>query len=203
MSKKIVPQPTCSAEHCPRPANCRNLCTKHYYRFRHAGLLPRVHNFGTGQTCEDKFWSRVNKNGPTMPHMTTPCWEWEASHCSEGRGNVVYKGKTQLIHRMAWFFTYGQWPEPCCLHSCDNRRCCNPNHLREGTRQDNVQDSIDRGRHTKGEISGLSKLTDVKVRIIRQRLARGVEGRTIAKDMNVTPSTISCVKLGKSWKHVK
>ena len=23
-----------------------------------------------------EFWALVDKEGPTQPHMETPCWEW-------------------------------------------------------------------------------------------------------------------------------
>jgi len=32
------------------------------------------------------------------------------------------------------------------LHSCDNRKCCNPNHLRAGTGKDNYRDALERNR---------------------------------------------------------
>lgn len=39
------------------------------------------------------------------------------------------------------------------LHSCDNRRCLNPNHLRPGTAKENVQDMMSRGRHLSQRIA--------------------------------------------------
>ena len=33
----------------------------------------------------DRFWEKVDKNGPTQPHMTTPCWVWTG-----GRGHFGY-----------------------------------------------------------------------------------------------------------------
>lgn len=46
----------------------------------------------------------------------------------------------------------GAWDGPApdgkeCCHSCDNRACINPLHLRWGTRQDNVDDMMARRGH--------------------------------------------------------
>ena len=49
-------------------------------------------------------------------------------------------------HRIAFFLAHGHWPEPETLHLCDNPPCCNPRHLREGTRMDNVRDMIMKNR---------------------------------------------------------
>jgi hypothetical protein len=58
-------------------------------------------------------------------------------------GKYVYK----LAHRMAWELTYGEIPAGLVvMHSCDVRHCVNPGHLQLGTRKDNNQDRVMKGR---------------------------------------------------------
>jgi hypothetical protein len=89
------------------------------------------------------------------------------------------------------------------LHSCDNRKCVNPNHLREGTQQDNVNDAISRGRHAYGETNGRSKLNVAKVRAIREQYARGgVTHRGLAHQFHVSHGAIGRILRKVDWRHV-
>lgn len=38
-------------------------------------------------------------------------------------------------------------PTLLILHTCDIPTCCNPDHLKQGTQKENVQDCISKGRH--------------------------------------------------------
>ncbi len=57
-------------------------------------------------------------------------------------------------------------------HTCDNRGCCNPGHLYEGTRKQNMGDAKERGRlrtptPLRGEANPLARLTQAQVDAIR------------------------------------
>lgn len=95
-----------------------------------------------------RFWGKVNKNGPIMPNMTTPCWEWTKCRNNWNYGVTSFgKGRTLGTHKLAWILTNGEVPEGyLVLHKCDNPPCCNPEHLFIGTQSDNVRDAITKGR---------------------------------------------------------
>lgn len=87
------------------------------------------------------------------------------------------------------------------MHTCDNPPCCNPNHLVLGTRKDNSDDKVSKGRQwrPKGTNNVKAKLNENKVRAIRKRLLGGQKHREIADEFGVSPQTISAIRCGHIW----
>lgn len=71
------------------------------------------------------------------------CWIWQKSFGSHGYGNIGTGGnRVEAAHRVALEVFKGQIPNGLlALHECGNRKCCNPEHLYAGTREQNVADS--------------------------------------------------------------
>jgi HNH endonuclease len=92
------------------------------------------------------FWAKVDIKGKG------DCWEWTAGTQSKGYGSFSVDGKTYNAHRISFMLANGYMPRLLVLHSCDNRRCVNPNHLSEGTQLENVRDMHQKGR---ANMSGL------------------------------------------------
>lgn len=81
----------------------------------------------------------VNDNG---------CWEC-VSHAKDSIGYCIINrnGIRTSVHRYVYTLYNGEIPPGMCiLHSCDNRCCCNPNHLSVGTHKDNMEDMHNKGR---------------------------------------------------------
>lgn len=82
----------------------------------------------------------------------TDCWLWQASMQTKhlGYGTFVPCGKRSgLAHRSAYRLFKGNLPdEKCVLHSCHNRQCVNPDHLRLGTPLQNTIERKKAGRTT-------------------------------------------------------
>lgn len=105
-----------------------------------------------------RFWSKVNKGGPTPAHRPElgPCWVWTASKRNKGYGAFFWRTdsgeKVQgRAHRFSWELHHGAIPEgQCALHHCDNPGCVRPGHLFLGTIAENNQDMVSKGRHVPG-----------------------------------------------------
>jgi hypothetical protein len=140
------------------------------------------------------FWQRVRK--------LDYCWFWTGP---VNRGGYGIHG-TILAHRASWLITRGDIPERLkILHSCDNRRCVNPNHMRLGTQMQNVTDMHDRNRANKarGEANAVAKLSVECVIEIRRRSASGEMKTEIARKFGVTPTCIGSICKRKTWAHVE
>ena len=76
------------------------------------------------------------------------CWEWTLALDKDGYGIAWHLGRKTTAHRVAFFAKEGRYPTypNIVLHTCDNAKCCNPEHLYEGTQKDNMRDRLARGR---------------------------------------------------------
>ncbi len=65
------------------------------------------------------------------------CWPYSGTPDDKGRGYFWLNPKSVLAHRVMWILSYGPIPEgQDVLHTCHNPICCNPKHLKLGTRSD-------------------------------------------------------------------
>jgi hypothetical protein len=161
-----------------RDAVARQPINKEYKSFPRKGL-----------SSDEKFWIRVNK--------TATCWEWIGEINEGGYGQFTLQYQRYLAHRWVYEHTYGKFDSKLfVLHTCDNRKCVRPDHLKTGTHADNMIDMTVKGR-------GVIKLTEKQVKSIYSAYANGERAETIAKRFGVTKATVSNIVHGTSWKHMK
>lgn len=89
------------------------------------------------------------------------CLEFTGSKNQGGYGHIWHDNKLQVVHRVSYMLCVGEIPNGMfVLHRCDNRPCCNPEHLFLGYDADNVKDMVQKGRHR--HILSKETLVDIK-----------------------------------------
>jgi hypothetical protein len=145
-------------------------------------------------------WSDIlSKN---FLRLAKPC----RSHAGTTQGDypLVRVGKTtKRVSRIVLEQTIGRPIRLgyCALHHCDNPKCVEPTHLYEGTKKQNMQDCLSRGRHIapRGEKQHRAKLTAAKVRVLRASKKSSAE---FARLYGVQISAICKARRGDTWGHV-
>lgn len=187
----------CSVESCDGLVNGHGFCDKHYRRWRKHG-----HPEGgrTHASPEERF-RRLTACGEA-----NECWLWQGKLEKTGYGRFQPGGKGSPLvsaHRFAHLLATGERP-PVVMHTCDNRQCVNPAHLRSGTYKENTADMFAKGRakpaRALGNANYNTKLTPDDVRTIRQR--QGESAASVGRDFGVGHKTILAIWRGITWKHI-
>lgn len=160
--------------------------------------------------CKNMIYRRYNKSFCSTECKflgnivkTETCWNWIGEKNMHGYGEIGINSKAVLAHRYA-FESYispiknGMY----VLHSCDNRSCVNPGHLRLGTAADNLRDASLKGRLIKGSSVAVSKLKEADIPEIRQLYKDGLTQEKISKKFGVTQSMIGRIVRKVWWRHV-
>lgn len=136
---------------------------------------------------------------------TNGCWEWSGYINKGGYGFTRFggrNGKGLLAHRISWELHNGEIPSGMHVcHSCDNRKCVNPEHLFIGTNQDNINDRVAKGRSSKWiksaprEKTPNAKLKDSDIKSMVEKRLNGGKVVEIAREFGVCKEHASRVIL--------
>lgn len=106
----------------------------------HQAPVRKTSRFTKADPIEVRLWGQVDKTEPG-------CWEFAGRIHTLGYGTISYKGRLWQAHRLAYTLAKSEIPDGLVvMHSCDNRKCINPDHLSLGTVADNNRDREEKGR---------------------------------------------------------
>lgn len=70
--------------------------------------------------------------------LATGCWNWTGNKDEKGYGRMWFVDKVRRTHRVTYMLYKGLISEGREVnHDCDNKSCCNPDHLTEMTGYEN------------------------------------------------------------------
>lgn len=227
--RKRKTRPMCDVEGCDQPHYCKGFCAKHHWRFKTHGnpLVTTRKSVCEIEGCNRKHYGRGlcamhhgrwKRHGDPL-HLSRAargeperwlreqiefatageCIVWPFAKCTKGYGTV--SSETARASRLALIIFTGDNPRDLvAAHGpCHNRLCVNPLHLSWKTPKGNAQDRDRDGTEIRGEQRHLAKLTEEMVLLIRKDKR---PQRVIAKDFNVSPTTIHGIRSGATWKHI-
>lgn len=180
-----------------------------------AYLLPQSHSNGS-RFCSKVCARKGMKNTPIATRFwrfvladdkrqANKCWNWQGSLSHAGYGQIMGEKndrRPRLAHVISWEIHNHKKARLYILHSCDNPRCVNPNHLRQGTQGENVYDMMARDRVCRGERRKIARLTDAAVLAARDAYSKGELIRNIAKKYGVSRQAMCDAVMRRTWKHV-
>jgi hypothetical protein len=151
---------------------------------------------------EFRFWRKVFRGDG--------CWYWTAGANEQGYGlfnrSPAKAGNCWLAHRYSYELHYGPFDERLCvLHDCDTPNCVRPDHLFLGTRTDNAEDKVSKGRQRgpQGERNPKAALTEAEVLAIRAEFAAGgVSKSEIARRRRIPLWTVRNILSETTWRHL-
>lgn len=129
---------TCGNEACVNPCHMKK--TKPLMPTRLIALNERNEGLYLADEQVRGFWNNVKV-------VDDKCWPWVGQRNTQGYGHYYAGKKCLKAHRVAYQLTKGDIVKGTIRHSCDFTSCCNPSHLIDGTRKDNSQDMVLKGRH--------------------------------------------------------
>jgi len=147
--------------------------------------------------------SNIDVKGPE------DCWNWLGGKKS-GYGRISVNGYAENVTRVIYRLVYGSLlVDEVVMHSCDNPSCCNPKHLKAGSRRENAEQRDLRGRREPpiGTKNGRALVDEEFVRKVRLEYLEGFQGgityRKLANRYQVKLALIANIVNRRTWKHIQ
>lgn len=153
-------------------------------------------NPGRPANTPEVLWSKVDVK------TKDECWPWKGYVSGSGYGRLWIGDQGYYAHRVIFNLANPNMIELAAptnkkasgflMHSCDNRICCNPSHLKIADLRENNRDCLIKGRKImpKGEDHHRSVFTNEQIgQILKDRLL-GKTAKNIAQDMNKNLATV-------------
>jgi hypothetical protein len=153
-------------------------------------------NPGRPANTPEVLWSKVDIREPDE------CWPWKGMATKSGYGRTWINDVAYYAHRVIYNLAKpgeielrapaNKKAHGFLMHTCDNRICCNPAHLRVADIKTNNEDCVRKGRRVlpKGEDHHRSVFTNDEIRQVLEMWKLGLTARQIGMNLNKKRATI-------------
>lgn len=162
-------------------------------------MVTKIHNRGWQPNLAIEVFEKIEMFGGDR----TRCWPWKGSLGGRDHRPVIsIFNKTHYAYRVVWMLVNGRELEPgeVVRHKCDNKMCCNPDHLEVGTQKDNIDDTFrrERGHATlkRGQVREALELFEKNFSIAE------VQRYFKKQEVEVSRTTLSRIKSGTAFKDI-
>ena len=184
---------TCTVTGCHRKHWAKGYCSAHYQRVRKGEDLNTPIEAGKGDRLR---WLKAH-----LEYAGAACLVWPFSSDPSGYGSGYYAGRKIGAHRLMCVLAHGEPPvgNSQAAHSCGNKSCVNPKHLRWATGAQNADDKRRHGTMPYGERVHSSRMTVADVRRAKAMRSDGASYQKISELIGVSRSTVSRACKGETW----
>lgn len=152
------------------------------------------------RSCGCSRKTRARQHFESHYEKTNGCWEWKGRLNKGGYGKF---GAGRIASRLQYIYYYGPIAKELQVcHTCDNRRCVNPDHLFLGTAADNLKDMTQKGRRARGSKIASSVLTEEIVLEIRKKRLEGWKYKELEATYNLIRRHVHSICKNQMWQHV-
>lgn len=123
----------------------------------------------------------------------------------DGGYNQIRNGKFRTRRHVLVAETYhGPQPFPGAVvrHLNTDPTDDTPGNLAWGTQQENIDDTVDAGKNTKGAAHPMAKLTEAQAQDILNRRSSGESGRALALEFGIKEAAVCDLYKGRTWGHL-
>jgi len=130
------------------------------------------------------------------------CWEWKAAIGNHGYGVFSHMGVMYTSHRASYIAHFGSIQDApgahggVVMHTCDNRKCVNPLHLKCGSQHENLTDCAKKFRYRQ-------VVTPEQARQIKTRFRNGEKIGVIASSFGIKYVTTQAITSGRNYKYLE
>lgn len=178
----------------------KNLCDREIYWMNYSENLYNMNSCHTQINIEQKYIDKLWSNVKIL--SDNECWEWQGRVDNKQYGIMYVKKQAMKTHRISYFLTNPFDNQNLIVrHKCNNKKCCNPNHLILGTNGDNIRDRLDQDKNQ-------YKLNWEYVKIIRDEFCKNpnISSKDFENwffdisNINMTGLKLISIGLNERWK---